>query len=433
MTLKRIKLSWQLKLILRLERLALPLWRWALGSRLKKGKETQISHDQKLMLYLPAPQCALPQGTPLIWGHAVGVGEVLGLLGLFRRLSEHFPNFHFLLTSTSRTSGEALERQQLPAHFHHQFAPVDQPNILARFLDAWQPRLACWSETDLWPGMVVATRERGIPMFLFNARLSAEKAVRIRKLDWFYQPLLRCFEKIYAQNLQSQEHLAALKLDALLNQLTGNLKALAPALSFEPQSLEACQMMWKQRPIWLLASSHAGEEAIALQAHLLLRLTHADALLIIVPRDAFRGEAMGVLAREKGLSASLRSRSDGNEAICDVYIADTMGELGLWYALSPVALIGGSLVPIGGHNPYEAIAAQCRVLCGSMIHNFSESYEELRASGLVQTVSDAPSICQVVQAHWQMPRLPAHANSSAVQLFDDILQAISSRLTTSMR
>ena len=222
-------------------------------------------------------------------------------------------------------------------------------------------------------------------------------------------------------------------MGALLAQVKGNIKALAPALRYEPQSLQACQLMWKQRPIWLLASSHAGEEELALQAHLLLRLTHSDALLIIVPRDAFRGEAMGVLAREKGLSTCLRSRSDGNEAACDVYIADTMGELGLWYALSPVALIGGSLVPIGGHNPYEAIAAQCRVLCGSMIHNFSESYEELLASGLAQTVSDPPSICQSVQALWQMQRLPPQAHSAAAQLLDDILQAMSCRLNASMR
>jgi 3-deoxy-D-manno-octulosonic-acid transferase len=431
--MRSIRLSWQLKLILGMERLALPLWRWALGRRLKKGKETQSSHDQKLMLHLPAPQRALPQGTPVIWGHAVGVGEVLALLGLFRRLSEHFPAHHFLLTSASRTSGEALARQQLPAHFHHQFAPVDQPEVFARFLDAWQPQLACWSETDLWPGMVVATRERGIPMFLFNARLSAEKTKRIRKLGWFYQPLLRCFERIYAQNLQSQEHLLAINLGTLLARVTGNIKALAPALRFEPQSLEACQIMWQQRPIWLLASSHAGEEEMVFQAHLLLRQTRMDALLIIVPRDAFRGGEIAALSREKGFESSMRSRSDGNEAACDVYIADTMGELGLWYALSPVALIGGSLVPIGGHNPYEAVAARCRVLSGNMTHNFSESYEELQASDLAQTVSDAPSICQAVQALWQMQRLPSHAHSSAAQLFDDILHAMSSRLNASMR
>ncbi len=427
------RLSWQLKLILWFERFALPVWCLALMQRLKKGKETQTSHDQKLMLHLPASQRALPDGTPLIWGHAVGVGEVLGLLGLFRRLSEHLPEHHFLLTSTSRTSGEALARQQLPTHFHHQFAPVDHPEVMKRFLDTWQPQLACWSETDLWPGMVTSTYERGIPMVMVNARMSAEKATRRRKLAWFYQPLMSSFERIYPQNLDSQKNLSALVPNSSLAQITGNIKALAPALHCDPQSLASCQNIWQHRPIWLLASSHSGEEEMALQAHLLLRQTHPQALLIIVPRDAFRGAEIAALAQGEGLQTSLRSQSGSSDAACDVYIADTMGELGLWYALSPVALIGGSLVPIGGHNPYEAIAAQCWVLSGLMTSNFSESYEELLASGLAQTVADAPSICHAVLSSWQSERLPFNANLSATQLLDDILKTVSSYIHPSMR
>jgi 3-deoxy-D-manno-octulosonic-acid transferase len=419
--MSHVKLSWQLRLILRLERLALPVWRWVLNKRLKKGKETQVSFDQKLMLHLPSAQHTLPLGTPLIWGHAVGVGEVLGLLGLFRRLSEHLPMHHFLLTSTSRTSGEALERQKLSANFHHQFAPVDHPDVMKRFLDAWQPQLACWSETDLWPCMVLATHERSIPMLMFNARVNAEKTQRMRRLDWFYLSLMRCFERIYAQNLESKNFLSQLGLDSSLAQSAGNIKALAPALFYDRQALEVHQAKWKQRPIWLLASSHLSEEEVALQAHLLLRQTHQDALLIIVPRDAFRGAEIQAMVNLHVLHANLRSNSLENEASCDVYIADTMGELGLWYALSPVALIGGSLVPIGGHNPYEAIAAQCRVLSGPMTENFSESYEALLAAGLAQTVTDAHAIFQAVLSSWQRERLPHDAYIAAHELLKDIL------------
>jgi 3-deoxy-D-manno-octulosonic-acid transferase len=426
--MSKTDLSWQLKLILRLESLALPVWRWALTRRLKRGKETQASFDQKLMLHLPPTQCPVPQGTPFIWGHAVGVGEVLGLLGLFRRLSEYLPEHHFLLTSTSRTSGEALERQKLPAHFHHQFAPIDHPEVMKRFLDAWQPQLACWSETDLWPSMVFTARERQIPMLMFNARINAEKAQRMRRLDWFYLPLMRCFESVYAQNLESKEHLSDLTLTASLAQFTGNIKALAPALHYDLQALGNYQTIWKQRPIWLLASSHRGEEEIALQAHSLLKQTHQNVLLIIVPRDAFRGAEIETLANARGLQACLRSKWMEDESRSDVYIADTMGELGLWYAISPVALIGGSLVPIGGHNPYEAIAAQCRVLNGPMTENFSESYEDLSAEGLARTVTDAKAISQAVASSWQLERLPKDAYVAANHLLQAILGAINQHI-----
>jgi 3-deoxy-D-manno-octulosonic-acid transferase len=422
--MSKADLPWQLNLILRLESVALPVWRWALKRRLKRGKETQASFDQKLMLHLPPIQRSLLQGSPLIWGHAVGVGEVLGLLGLFRRLGEYLPEHHFLLTSTSRTSGEALERQKLPEYFHHQFAPIDHPDVMKRFLDVWQPQLACWSETDLWPGMVFATRERNIPMLMFNARMNAEKARRMRRLDWFYLPLMHCFKRIYAQNLESKKHLSDLALTASLAQLAGNIKALAPALHYEVQALENYQAKWKQRPIWLLASSHLGEEEIALQAHLLLMQTHPDAVLIIVPRDAFRGADIEALANARGLRVCARSKSMDNESSCDVYIADTMGELGLWYALSPVALIGGSLVAIGGHNPYEAIAAQCRVLSGPKTENFSESYDDLLAAGLAQTVTDAKATSQAVASSWQQERSQQNADVAGNHLLQAILSEI---------
>lgn len=419
-----LKLSKRLQILLWLERWSLPLWRWALDRRVARGKETPQSVAQKLMQHLAANQRALPQAPPLIWGHAVGVGEVLALLGLFRKLSEHLPGHHFLLTSSSRTSGEALAKQHLPAHFHHQFAPIDHPKVLARFLDAWQPRVACWSETDLWPGMVTATHQRGIPMLMFNARLDSIKATRLKRMAWFYAPLLRSFSRLYAQNEESASHLKALGLAENSASVAGNIKSLAPALRGDSDQLAQCQSVWKNRAIWLLSSSHLGEEEIALKAHHLLLHTKSDALLIIVPRDAFRGSEIAALAQAQGLSTSLRSKATGLQEQCQVYVADTMGELGLWYALSPVALVAGSLVSIGGHNPYEAVSAGCRVLCGPQVHNFSESYADLQSKGLAQTVRNADEIARSVMTLWEMPRLAQSGNPVAQDLLEDILAQI---------
>jgi 3-deoxy-D-manno-octulosonic-acid transferase len=415
------KLSLRLRILLWLEQWSLPFWCWALKRRVARGKETRQSVTQKLMQHLPSHQQALPQGTPVIWGHAVGVGEVLALLGLFRKLSERLPSHHFLLTSSSRTSGEALVKQKLPTHFHHQFAPIDHPQVMARFLDAWQPQVACWSETDLWPGMVLATAQRGIPMLMFNARLDDTKATRLKRMAWFYSPLLHCFTCLYAQNTASAEHLKSLGLSAKCAAVSGNIKALAPALRLDADQLDQCQAAWKNRLIWLLASSHLGEEEMALKAHHLLLHTQPDALLIIVPRDAFRGSEIAALAQEQGLRTSLRSHEKGQQEQCQVYVADTMGELGLWYALSPVALVAGSLIPIGGHNPYEAIAAGCRVLNGPQIHNFSESYADLQSKGWAQTVRDSDEIARSVIALWEMPRLEKSSNPVAKEWLEDIL------------
>ncbi len=417
----KVHRSLRLRLILRLERFGLPLWRWALQKRLTTGKETQQSIAQKLMLQLPASHASVKAGTPIVWGHAVGVGEVLGLLGLFRRLSEHFPSHHFLLTSSSRTSGEALAKQNLPAHFHHQFAPVDQPEVMSRFLDAWRPRLACWSETDLWPCMVTATQQRGIPMLMLNTRIDPTKSMRLKRLSWFYLPLLRSFTCLYAQNASSAHHLSELGLADKRATVAGNIKALSPPLRADPDQLASCQATWRDRPIWLLASSHLGEEEIALRAHSLILQTQSKALLIIVPRDAFRGGEIVAASQAHGLSSSLRSKEASLDVHCQVYVADTMGELGLWYALSPVALIGGSLVAIGGHNPFEAIAAGCRVLSGAQVQNFSESYAELLGHELAETVYGDEDIARSVSAHWELPRLTKNSSPVAQALLEDIL------------
>lgn len=369
-----------------------PLWRWWLERRLLRGKETQTSLQQRWMRQTP-PR---PEGA-LVWGHAVGVGEALALAGLLKRLQEQRPELHFLITTTARTSGQALAQQQLGPRFTHCFAPVDTPSNVAQFLDHWRPNLALWCEMDLWPALIEATALRGIPHVLVNARLSAESAARRRWGRPLYAPLLAGFDAIWAQTAETAHHLLALGARAAQLDITGTIKAMVPPPSADLVELSRWREALGQRPVWVLASSHPGEEELALAAHGVIRKRHPDALLILVPRAPARGPVVCALCGE-----GTPQRSQGHElpgsAIC--YVADTVGELGLWYRLSRVAMVGGSWAPVGGHNPYEATALGNTVVHGPVVYNFSESYADLDAQGLSVLAHTAEQVAATIEEVW---------------------------------
>lgn len=369
-----------------------PLWRWWLKQRLKRGKETPTSVGQRWMLN-PPPR---PQGT-LVWGHAVGVGEALALAGLLKRLQEQRPDLHFLITTTARTSGEALNNQNLGSRFTHWFAPVDTPSNVARFLDHWQPDLALWCEMDLWPVLIEATARRGTPHVLVNARLSQKTLTKRRWGRALYAPLMAGFDAIWAQNTETARHLLSLGAHPGRMEITGTIKAMVPPLTTHESDLIDWQQVLGKRPVWLLVSSHPGEEELALSAHQLLQREFPNALLILAPRDASRGARVAALC---GPGTPIRSQGAllADQSPC--YVADTMGELGLWYRLSRVAMVGGSWSPVGGHNPYEATALGNTVLHGAYVGNFSESYADLDVQGMSVEVNDAEAIAKRVAEVW---------------------------------
>lgn len=382
-----------------LARLLAPVWRFGLQRRLSRGKETAASLRQKLGLAYDAR----PPGT-LVWGHAVGVGESLALAGLFARLGEQRSDLHFLITTTARTSGDALRGRHgqsiLPPRCQHQFAPVDTPDAVARFLDHWRPALAVWCEMDLWPALMDATDARGIPRVLVNARLSAASLAKRRWGRWIYAALLPGFRALFAQNAESVAALVALGAPRDRIAVTGTIKTLSPPLPCDPDALLRWQTTLAGRPVWLAASTHPGEEALALQAHEALRAQHPDALLLIAPRVPTRGaEALALCPKGTLQRSADPSTPPGADA--SVYLADTIGELGLWYRLAPVALVGGSVAEVGGHNPHEPLALGCAVLHGPNVWNFSESYAELDAQGLSHPIGNADELAEAVQAHWR--------------------------------
>ena len=408
-----------------LARLLTPVWRIGLQQRLKRGKETAASVQQKLGLSYDAR----PAGT-LVWGHAVGVGESLALAGLFARLGERRPDLHFLITTTARTSGDALKGRHgqsiLPPRCQHQFAPVDTPDAVKRFLDHWRPSLAVWCEMDLWPALMDATDQRGIPRVLVNARLSAASLAKRRWGRWLYAALLPGFRALFAQNAESVDALVALGAPRDRIAVTGTIKTLSPPLPCDADALGHWQATLAGRPVWLATSSHPGEEALALQAHERLREQHPDALLLIAPRVPTRGAEVLSLCPQGTLQRSgYPATLPGAQA--SVYLADTIGELGLWYRLAPVALVGGSVAEVGGHNPHEPLALGCAVLHGPNVWNFSESYAELDAQGLSRSIGNADELAAAVQANWQNaqartphrpsdPKIEAMVESLAAQL-----------------
>jgi 3-deoxy-D-manno-octulosonic-acid transferase len=366
-----------------------PLWRYVLTRRLKHGKETLTSQAQKLML-APVPR---PTQGAVIWGHAVGVGEALALAGLFAQLAQRLPEHHFLITSSAKTSAQALHTGQLPPRCSHQFSPIDTPQAAQAFLNHWHPSLAIWCEMDLWPCLMGYTHQMGIPMLLVNARVSQDVFNKRRWFKLLYQDILKQFDFIYCQNEASQKRLIQLGADANHTLVCGSIKALAQPLQCDVKTLIALQARIGQRPCWLLASSHEGEETIALAAHQTVLQEHPNALLLIAPRYPHRGDA---LVQQFGLQHAQRSKGHLPDVGTSVYLCDTIGEMGLWYRLSSVALIGGSLVPVGGHNPYEALLLGCAVMHGKYVHNFTEAYASTLENNQCQMVETVPEISNSV-------------------------------------
>jgi 3-deoxy-D-manno-octulosonic-acid transferase len=364
---------------------ATPLAAPLLRRRLAAGKEDPGRWREKL----GEPTAARPEGR-LAWLHAVGLGEVLALRGLIAEMAERAPDLSFLVTSTARSSALATARN-LPPRTLHQFLPLDLPGPRRRFLDHWRPDLSVWAEQDLWPGLVAETAARGIPLALVNARMNAASFRRRARARGLYAPLLRAFDLIAAQDEGTARHLEALGAPAPVA-VTGSLKPAAPPLSDDPAARAEFETALGDRPVWLAASTHAEDEAVALAAHGVLSASAPEVLLLLVPRQPARGPEIADAALAAGLSPALRSAGALPSPETQIYIADTIGELGLWYRLAPAALVGGTFGPVNGHNPWEPARLGCAILHGPNTANFAADYAALHAAGAARLVRSAPDI-----------------------------------------
>ncbi len=350
-------------------RLAQPLARPILRRRAKRGKEDLSRMSERF----GRATIQRPEGD-LIWLHAASVGETNAVLPLIALLREKIPAQSILLTTGTVTSAR-IAAKRLPAGALHQFIPLDTPTFLARFLDHWQPDLALLVESEIWPNLMLETSARKIPIALINAIISQKSFRGWRRWASMSRPLFGRFDLVLVQNEQLQKRI--MRLGAPDVRVVGNLKIDAPALPVD--ELKKLQLLkWiGTRPHFLAASTHPGEERQIIEAHKKLRRQLPDLLTIIVPRHPERGEEIAELVSDNGFKCVKRSSGEGLTRETDLYIADTLGELGLFYDISDITFLGGSLVEVGGHNPIEAVRFGTVVLTGPNWHNQADSFRAL--------------------------------------------------------
>lgn len=359
-----------------------PLAPAVIRSRLRQGKEDPERVGERRGLSLDTR----PHG-PLVWIHGASVGEVLAAAALIERLRGL--NLRILLTSGTVTSA-AIVAKRFPPDVIHQYVPYDSPRYVARFLDHWRPSLALFIESDLWPNLILSAAERRLPMVLINGRMSPRSFPRWRRAHNTISTLLGRFDVCLAQSETDADRFAALGARNVI--ATGNLKLDVPAPPADGARLEKLMAMTRGRPVIAAASTHPGEEEILIEAHRRLTGFFPGLLSVIVPRHPDRGNAVAGLVAASGLRFAQRSREELPAASTDIYIADTLGELGLFYRLTPIVFMGGSLVRHGGQNPIEAIKLGAAIVHGPHVFNFSEVYAALDKSGGARLAGDQDTL-----------------------------------------
>jgi 3-deoxy-D-manno-octulosonic-acid transferase len=371
-------------------RLLGPAVRIVLALRRARGKEDRARMAERFgHAGLPRPP------GPLVWLHGASVGEALSALPLIERLLAADKALSVLVTTGTVTSAR-LMAERLPERAFHQFAPVDLPAAAARFLDHWRPDLALWLESELWPNIIRAAARRDLDMVLVNGRLSARSYARWRRFPGLARSLLGAFKRCLAQSEADAERLAALGAPRVA--CPGNLKFASAPLPADGDALKALRAVLGTRPLWLAASTHPGEETIVAEAHRRLRQRHPALLTVIAPRHPARGPALAAALAASGLQVARRGAGEAPRETTDIYLADTLGELGLLYRLAPIALVGGSLVPHGGQNPLEPAQLDCAILHGPAVFNFAPIAEAMAEAGATVAVADAESLASAVEA-----------------------------------
>lgn len=358
-----------------------PALRAALKIRLSRGKE----HPERIRERLGKAAMPRPEGR-LVWVHAASVGEAQSAMILITALLKMNPALNILVTTGTVTSA-ALMQRRLPQQAKHQFYPLDHPRWVKRFLEHWSPDLILWMESELWPNMLREIQDRSIRTILVNARMSPRSFQRWKRTGNVMARMLKTFDVVLAQTDADAD--AYRTLGALDVRVRDNIKYSAAPLPCDPADLQALKHAIGLRPVWLYASTHAGEEVLATDLHKSLISEFPDLLTIIVPRHPERRDDIAKICARTGLAARLRGESKTLPQDTDsIYIADTMGELGLFYRFARIACIGRTFSEDGGggHNPIEAAQQDCAILHGPATQNLSDIFDVMDAAGAARRV-----------------------------------------------
>ena len=368
-------------------RVAQPFAPWFLRRRLAQGKEDAGRLAERRGI----AGLARPDGR-LVWMHGASVGEALALLPLVHRVQAQ--GFHVLVTTGTVSSAQVMA-QRLPPGALHQYAPLDAAAYMRRFLGTWNPSLILLAESELWPNLLLEARRRAIPVALVNARMSARSCQRWGRARGLINALLSGVTLCLAQSRQDAQRLASLGAQNVA--VTGNLKFDAAPLPADAAALDALRQAIGHRPLWIAASTHDGEEAVALAAHKAVAVIFPNFLTILAPRHAARGAAIAQLAAASRLPITRRSQGGRIEARTQIYLCDTIGELGLLYRLGAPVFLGRSLTAstaLGGQNPIEPAKLGCAILHGPHVSSFTEVYRLLDDANGAVRVDNAEALAR---------------------------------------
>lgn len=377
-------------------RLALFGYRWAgvaaypavsalVSLRAARGKEERARKSERYGY----PSAARPEG-PVIWVHAASVGETNAVVPLIKEISRR--GITVLLTTGTVTSA-TIARSRLEREVIHQYVPLDLKPVVDRFLEYWQPDLALFAESEIWPVTIMELGRRHIPQILVNARISDRSFRRWSMAPRLASALFENMSLVIAQSDADAQHFQ--ELGALPVLISGNLKADSDLPPADPMTLARLRNQLSGRNTWAAISTFDGEEKAAAQVHKALK-SRMDLVSIIVPRHPERADEIEQMLAAEGLNVARRSRNDAIVADTDIYLGDTIGEMSLYLQLTEIAFVGRSLTASGGQNPLEPAMMGCAVLSGGQVGNFRESYQTLARNGSARMVRDTEMLAKAV-------------------------------------
>ena len=375
-----------LKIYRGLSYLTYPFIQVLLAKRKKKGKEDKRRFKERLGF----ATTVRPQGK-LIWIHGASVGESLSAMPLVNRLVRE-KDVTVMVTTGTVTSAELMEKR-LPKGAFHQYVPVDYPTYVKRFIRHFHPDVGLFIESDFWPNMLIEAHAQKVPLILLNGRVSDRSFRRWQRAKWFIKPLLHLFALCLGQTQEDARRLGV--LGAPNTGCVGNLKFSATPMPIDEDELVAMRNAIGQRPVWVAGSTHDNEEEQAGTVHRLLQTVYPDLLTVIVPRHPNRADDIEKNLLQKGLTVHRRSR--GEDVNADVYLGDTIGEMGLFYRLAPIVFVGGSLIPFGGQNMLAPMRAGACTIVGPYAFNFREIVAKAKAQKALIEVKDAVELEQTIK------------------------------------